>query len=75
MTGKNVSWEIRHNKSILRLKTLKKNIKPHQNFTDFYKKGIVAPDQLKNLYIEYQKSKVKKVSKLWQKLSNILTLG
>ena len=48
MTGKNVSWKIRHNKSILRLKTLKKNIEPHQSFTDFYKKGIGTPDQLKN---------------------------
>ena len=36
LTGKNVSWKIRH------------NFEPHQNFTDFYKKGIEALDELQN---------------------------
>ena len=32
--------EKRHKKNILRLKTLKKNIETHQNFTVFLKKGV-----------------------------------
>ena len=39
LTGKNVSWKIRHNKKILRLKTLTRSIEPHQNFTSFDKRG------------------------------------
>ena len=40
--------EIRHNKIILRLKTLKKNIESRQNFIGFYKKGVEALDELQN---------------------------
>ena len=45
-TGKNISWKIRH--KILRMKSYKKNIKPHQNFTDFYKKGVEVLNELQN---------------------------
>ena len=38
LTGKNASWKIRY--KILRIKSFKKNIEPHQNVTGFYKKGV-----------------------------------
>ena len=47
LTGKNVSWKIRH-KNILRMKPYIKNIEPHQNFTGIYKKGVKALDKLPN---------------------------
>ena len=36
----------RFNKNILRLKTFKKNIESHQNFTGFYKKDVEAMDEI-----------------------------
>ena len=47
LTGKNASWKIRH--KILRIKSYKKNIEPHQNVTGFYRKGVEVLNELQNL--------------------------
>ena len=63
LTGKNVSWKIRHNKKIFRLKTLLVFIKKKQGHSmDLvkYKKSV-----------EYQQSKGKNVNKQWKKISNM----
>ena len=59
LTRKNISWNLRHNKNILRLRTL----------LVFITKTVEALDENRKS-VEYQKSKGKNVNKLWQKLSN-----
>ena len=63
LTGKNVSWKLRHNKNILRLRTLLVFIKKT------YGHWMNSVEHRK--YVEYQKWKGKNVNKLWQKLSNM----
>ena len=54
------------------MKTLyKKNIKPYQNFTGFYKNGLEALNKLKNPQNKGKNQKVKNVNKLSQKPSNM----
>ena len=56
LTGKHVSWKLRHNKKYFEVRTLL-----------IYQKGVEH-----RKYVEYQKSKSKNVNKQWQKLSNIV---
>ena len=64
LTGKkNISWKIRHNKKILSLKTLKKSIKPHQNFTGFLIKKKTQRHRTNSKSVEYQKTSGKNVYK------------
>ena len=63
LTGKNVSWKLRRNKNIFRLRTLIVFIKKTQ--------GHWMNSVEHRKYVEYQKSKGKNVNRPWQKLSNI----
>ena len=63
LTGKNVSWKLRRNKNIFRLRTLIVFIKKTQ--------GHWMNSVEHRKYVEYQKSKVKNVNKLLLKLSNV----